>query len=1032
MKMKHHVLVSLLSLCLIGCSNQTTPKDPDNTVEPTTPTTPTNPETPEPSPDPVDPTPVDPEPVNDTKWDNDTWALMIKYLGKQALPYYDLGNSIDGSWVAPSTSKQGYLKLSASISMDATSLNGLLDAYKTANWTIESSSARAFSATLEDKKLSVEVASDSLGFVEIDAYYDEDYNDKSITAWDKDIKKSMKASLHNHIVPFVYLGTTNMAGSYSDSSYTYTISAQNGKWDDKIIENAIATLKPRGYEIKETTSSYSSVVTATATLEDGCVLTIVIKSTSATNADYRKATYAITLKEGYDATQVTEWPANITQYFDSGFDKHMVPYVYLATVNPTVAETTQTDGKVTITGGDWDDRVLTDAKANFAKDTSWIVKTTTYNDADAVLAYKTFDDGCRLQIQIGNSKKGKAELIAHYEDEYVGSTTQTEWPTAVKTNIAKLDANLTIPFVYLNKDTPTSTYTASSSKLTISGDKGFNSSISEAADNAFSQAGWTTSCYMGVEGFNFVATYDDGENTFTATLTATSKLSTSVSLVIVKTESFSVPAEGAWSTDVAKLFTDNCNYTLPFVYLGKKTATGKKNSTTSEITITGGTWNDQIYTLFETALNSDTVVSWTVSKVKDSNNNDTMVATGTNTNTNMNYTVTLYSKSGTATLDFDWADVFDASTSGAWSDAAKTKMETAFGTGIEAPYVYLGTTMPTVTDTANYRKIEVTGGAWDDAIITNAQATFATLGYNVILGDNAYAKTLTAYKIDETKGDSFACFLWKDKTGKAMYRVFYGPAMTADTVGEWDNAVSDKFSTIGNYQLPYLSTGAKAMTASTNKNSDIPYLKLGYSGKAADDTATTHTFILKAAKTLMDAGWSDLELGFTNSNYFTVGLTLEQADGSHLYAYLAASSKTAATMTFTYTSAYSATQYSSWGTSIKTSMAKMLDGYEIPYFSLNKDLSGATTKAAEDSSGHYVTLTGGVYEDKMNDAMKAALLADTDHTYEFGYDYTTQANGKTFVATTTLADGKHITIKLYSSSATSYNYRIAKLQAWCY
>lgn len=1072
MKLKH-IILSVLTLTLMGCSPQSStsskdptqgtsnstdgdtlenkPKDPSTTGEekenpPSTETDLPNSGTENPDTGDKDNKDIDPD-ANNTSWGDAEWNAMKKYLGGSILPYIYLGKYIETKWENSSAYKKGFLKILGEVTMDSAFLTSFKNAFEGEKWIVTTTSSSSATATLASANLEVKVLSDSADYVELDAYYNEPYDETSITDYPSEVKTSMSEHLHKHesAIPFIYLGTTNMLVNYNNYYSTFTISADNGSWSDSILTNAKAKLEAAKWNPTEG----SNTVSGTMTMSDSCVITLTVKSNSASSATYKKGVIEIKIEEGYNSAGYT-MPSTWASTYASFFDNHDIPAIYLGTSSPEFSDSTSYSNKVTITGKTWSDQVLTDAKTVMNGNKDWTVEPTKINSKDGLLCYQKFTDNCRIIFTVGTSSSytssGNAQMVVYYEPPFTGTSTTNAWDTDTQDKITEcFGTDITIPYVYLNTDDTTASWSTYSNKLTITGAARYNSTIAENAETAFKAAGWKTETTMAIEGKSFSATKTGlSGNKYTATIAASQYSSTSASLAIKCEEVFSVPASGTtWPTAVSENMKKYLNgYVLPYVYLGTLNPSSEYSSYSGKLTITGKTWDDQIYTLFEDALTKNettSTVKWTVTTKDSTSYGSTRVATATNTADYINYTVTLYkTTSGVPTITIESEETFHEPTNGKWPTAVEDNMTTNFNSH-SAPYVYLGTLNPTSNYYQSYHEVDITGGAWNDQVLSIAKKNLTAAGYTVeeTLDSNKNA-AIEAYIVFTDKSSmrvlvKKSTSSYYSSVSKAMMYVYYGPAVATSTSTTWKTETQTLIDTyLGGYKLPYLSTGTTEMSCSKNTSTGGLYFSYyDYTNGASLTFLYNAIDVLKAD----DSNW-EFHMD-SSSTYGKLKGTLVRSDGSTIYLCYYLSGASTAYLYVTYAKKYDVNATGAWNTKVTDAMKNMLEGNVIPYIYLGKADSELTAMTASTSSSSatskYLYINGGVFDDLMFTAMETALAKDTEHTWRIGYDYSSSTYGETLVASCALASGSHLTIKLYgsSSSASSYNCKTTTLYVYC-
>lgn len=982
----------------------------------------------------------DDEFTNPTKWEDGVYKTMVKCLGGSVLPYVDMGKFVEATWTNATTSKEGYLTIAGDKTLDSTLLNTCKTAYEAEKWTVESSST-AMAALLDAKGLTVNIKADTSGYIYIVVNYETAFNLTAASTYDADVTTQIQTYMHTHSIPYISLGASFDTYTYSINNRTLTLTQGVGFYDASILTNAETVLKADGWTTSEgTATTYSSVLVGTKTFTDDCEITITVKSTSTTNTTYKKGLMTIELVEGYHYETYTGWPSGISTY-TAKMDNHSIPNIYLGATSFGVTDSTTYYNKISISGGRYREQIIEDAKTTMKNEAGWEVEEGTTYTKPSLLAYTTFTDGCRMQFRVyaaSSSDTARAYMEVHYEEGYIKGSSQTDWDSETESSIETYFGTATkIPYVHLNTNKPTTSYTSSSNTLTITGTARYNSGIAEQAILDYTADGWTCTRKASIDGIGMVAVKEAKDAKYTVTITASSYYTTTAKMTIKAEDNFYVPTDPSttWPdaviTNMKNYFGD---YVLPYVYLGAKTPTSTYTSSSKTLTITGGIWDDSIYTLFETALTTKETVStlkWSVATVTDATNGEERVATGIDTSKDVTYTVTLYKNtSKKPVITMTYKETFANPTNGEWTSSIKTLMDTNFASHY-APYIYLGTINPSGSYTASYGKITITGGTWDDQIYDIATTALKTDGYTMETYRNSYGKALGAYKIN-TDGTGMRITVYRNSSAtsaKAIMDVFYAKAGASDTLTDWSASTKTTISSyVTDYTLPYLSTGTTQMTAKTNTTTG------GLTFTYSKTSQFTFIYIYNAMVTLKNAGW-DVKVDWTSSTYpMKILASYTTSTGSNLYVSFYATSLSYAYLYLTYSAPYSTSSTSgdTWSETAKSTMTSKLNGYVLPYLYLGKAASSLTVTSSSTSTYSYVTLSAGygLYDTAMETELQKLLSADTERTWTFGYDYASPTNGKTFVAVAENSDGSYYTVKLYGYSYSTYNIRCTRLSIY--
>lgn len=929
--------------------------------------------------------------------------------------------------------------------------SALLEEFKTtyvdAGWTPTVYDTTTFSAELPDTGVSIEFTEASDGFAVLRAYYDEPYDATTLTAWPDDINTTILANMHQHSLPFLYLGSVNLLTKTTASKHKLDISG--GKWDEKIIENAETVLT--GWELTKDTDSFSrSTLTAVNSFDDGCVITILIHGAEYKN--YSKAMYTATIKEGYNADGYTNWPSDFDTYKTQYFHNHDIPAVYLGSTALDYEDYYTNKGSLAAFGAEWDSRTIDDAKKTIAKDPSWKVADTTINSEPGILVSKSFDDGCHIQFTVGkgfNSGGYYSAMVIHYEDPYTPSTSVTDWSDELKESMKNYlgSDDIEIPYVYLNSETPAMKWNSNSHTLTLTGGNPFSSGMSEAAAKAFEDANWVVTTEITISGINFCATKELETTTLVAQISANNVKKTKASMTISSTENFVVPENGAWKSDIESLMEENYNgYVLPYVYLGTMAPTARMLTSSKTLTITGGAFDDRVYTLFENALKAETVstVKWDITTTGEDSSKK-IVATATNTADSNNYTVTLSRSGSKAAINFEFDEAYVIPENGEWKTTLKSTMTSNFENHA-APFVYLGTMNPTSEYLSKYNRIVLTGGQWKNQTYTAAKSTLETQGYTVDTIAGPYGGNgIVAYKLYE-EGYSFTYYLYEGEDGSTtVCQIYYGKTMakSTSTKTDWDTETKTKIkNALGGYEVPYFTAGEKDVTivagsteVTFKTNSSIwtraYFYTLINALKKDNENWDIHHFFSSGDPKATEHYWDDYDAYF---DYYAYGYgriygSLKQDDGSIINMCYDGSDSNGS-LSFTYQDAY--VNPGAYSKATQSKIESYLGGNTIPYVSLNKtDDDGEDTVtgglmyyySGNQSYKSYLKLSGGSFDDKIfTEAEKAFKDTNNALTWQTSYDY--YLTEPILVASATTSDGRKIIVKI--SYETEYLLKMQK------
>lgn len=1025
---KKSVLLSLISLALISCGENTSASDVTTATRPTDKVT--NTETAKPietatpdttvGPDTTTAPDTDSEPNTDSepRTDEDAWGeeistLMSKHLGGVVLPYISLGRNPEGSW-ARNSGDYGILTVIGS-KFNKDLLTTATTAFEAKGWTC-TTTATTFTGELKDKHVKVELTSDQYGYAMLTAVYDEPFDATSVDSWDQDTLDSMRDHLGGHTLPFIYTGMAVPFTQWSNTTKTFSI--DGGKWDDSVLDLALDSLTKANYtNVKKTTESWGVVVSGDFTFDDGCSVSVSLYKSGAETVPFPYL--SVFYKEAYNPVEGATWPSVISNRFNDSFDGHQLPYLYLGS-DELSSDWNSTVTKLTISGGAFDTRMFASAKATLTADGYDCTDEMDSKGAQkSLIASKKMSDGCTMvAVLFGNSKLAKLDV--YYYSPLSIPADATEFDEVVKAKMDKyLDGHSAeVPFVYLGTDVLDVSFDDYDDALEIVGDK-FNGAMIDNAKKSFADAGYTIS----------LASDESYGRVFTATKTLsdkcviTAKMASSYGtktavLSLSCVEGYNPPsagsAEAAWSETIKGAMTlELGGHVLPYFYLGTKAAALKQSKNTIELV--GGSYNSEILTSTKEALKTMEGFTWTFT-----DGVDRIDGTGVDKDGNK-ITIALYKNSkNKAYFKATYLKAFVVPTNGAWSEAVQSAMTTNFGEVL--PFVYLATDAPDAGEFYDGR-LDIKGGTWDDQMYDLAEKAFKASGFTLSTGtsENDSGEMITAYKESNGKLIRLAVY---NSSDVAMYRACVDEAPTYPTdQTDWSSAIK---TAIEGYMgttntIPYFYTGDS--TPSTRQRTWSGNGKIYLQISSLKNWNQNYT--LNAKKVLETAGWT--------TTFYAVQGDISSAAGAKLVAKNTYSDGSSVVLTIK--AGYSNTIYiayqkpfapsleTSWAPTVLNAMESNLNGHVIPYFYMGTD----EPTFAFDRTTHCLQVVGSVWNEEIYGLAEKALKADTSLEWNILYDYSVgqYSSGKTLLAVAEEKDtGKHLTVKIYNFTSGTNEYGV--------
>ena len=960
-----------------------------------------------------DSSPISSSIPEETLWEDDIVDLMDEYLDGHIIPYIDMGDFAYGYW-SNTASTYGNIIINGSNTFKQSFLDQVNQDYTMAGWEVNQSSSTLM-AGKESLGLSIELMEnpqDNTPLLNI--YYEEPYDENNqITSWNNDILDTFHDHLDDHILPYFYLGTKHpYAGSYITASDYFII--HGGRWDERVISNARTVFRDEGWTISEADDVTGPTLTASKTYEDGCIVKAVVSNYSLTK---KKAIVRVSFEESFNQNSTSNWTQEILDLFDDSFDSHQVPYIYIGSNNPTLSYQYQIK-KATITGGKYDSRVLTYAKAALETDL-FEVKESYDNYGNTIVAEKTFEDGCTLFITVSRNSFNKAQVVIEYM-EGLTIPDNVSWDGLYTENLPSYMLGHKLPYFYMGtsdvklnfRNQPTS------KSITLIGDT-FNGHMPFWAKEAFEKEGWTTSLEKNLYGYDFKAekTFDDGCRfvaSMPAVATYNAQLDTNAILTIDVYEAYLAHNPSHYDSDIIVAMSLLFKRALPYIYLGTSFPTLTSDSSLKSMSLIGSYYDASMLTDFETAFNSDTLNLWSISEISNgkkavctTSSGDTITATISKNVNNL------------PQLDFLYQDKFEAPVDGAWSDTLTNYFNIILNQYVP-PYLYLGTEVNKYySSNLNAHSIIIKGGTFNKQVLSIAKDTLEADGWTTATGTNNYADTLDATKRDDIKNVTYRCRVEKDGSSdlsKAQVTFCMDEDVTLDESKDYTDEVKQVINAnFDNHMIPYLDFGYDPTAAIINNGS----LCLTYKGYLKND------YINKVKDKFSSLGWTIRDNKLFNSNpsyYFSTLMASyeDSVDHSKMYLSFLPTLPVAEESTFnvfvSYYKPYEIIDNGSYDQDTINAMKTALGNHVLPYIYLGCETPTLTYTA------NSITMTGGTWDDDIFTKTKSALTSDTLSGFTWGFytDKTSSASDILVCNGYEEASKDTITLKVYDAINLTY------------
>lgn len=633
------------------------------------------------------------------------------------------------------------------------------------------------------------------------------------TKWDKEIVDLMLEHLNGNIVPYAEIAENNIYLVPEWDETYLDLNIYGDPFSPEHVSNAAISFQAAGWDVVAEANSMKATL-ASQNLE--------VEVHEVTDyGDYKGLTVLTARRyEPYDSSKLTSWSQDIKDLFTSNLHGHELPLIYLGTATPVGQSLSSQPDSMSVLGGRWDDRVITENKT-LLENAGW--NTSDVNQT-GMTATKVEEDGCTLTVVFSRTVSSKRAQFKAYFVEKFDPNVKSDWEDATKTLIANNMDNHEVTYVYLGKTVESASLNYKGDEITIVGGK-WNDAILTNAQKVLSNDGWTEVKIQPLyEGAN--SQYLSAKKTFDDNCSMTINIDKNVngdaSMTIKFHMGYHVPLGATWSTDTLTAFATNLdNHVLPYVYLNTVAETVEWDEENEKLTITGGSWDDLMVEEFKKVYEAQTDVSWTVT----TNPGYSAKAIGTFAD-GCKATITLNSNyDDKAYISVDFFKKYEVPAGASWTADTVSKFKDNFD-GHILPFIYLnGTEVSSVTTSGN--KIELVGGKWNEGVFAEAERVLKNDGYSEIkktpAGSLDRSDNLTATKLF---GDSciFKVTLKSDNNNKVYLAVEYTEGYVAPT-GEdakWSDDIKSKMKTaLNDYVIPYFYMGTKAPTISTSTSDPV-------------------------------------------------------------------------------------------------------------------------------------------------------------------------------------------------------------------
>ena len=815
-----------------------------------------------------------------SQWPKQVKISMLSNLAGTILPYIDLGVSpskLSADWdenTATLSIMGGYNGLSEA------KLNAAKDTYEKYGWDakVEDSMMTAVSASGD---ITVKYFEDD-EIIYLTATYAEVFDPTRANSWPDTLLSQMDAKMGNHgaDIPYVYLGTVNPTGTFSNGVFTIT----GGNWDDRVTGLASTAFKAANDSItaadptaptwsyNEDTSYFGNTFTASITLIDGTEFSVSIQAPEYSSSR-RLIKMEISYKEAFNAPTTGSWDGDIKTMFETDFDNHFIPWFYIG--SEPILDPYRTSGTnyATITGveGTWDDRILDLAKEAVEKENQAItneenkwVFTQGYS-SNYLTKYtftRVYEDHHKVTFDIQNysSYDNKAEINVSINNEFVVPTDpdKCKWEDDITAMFNTDFGGHSIPWFYTGGTNSINYHATGSTKAYINGATGswddriltLAQEACEAEDtknNSADENKWQVSTdydYSGNAILTFKKTYTDGcYMEFTLQNYGNYQSGNKARIEVTYKPAFKVPeTDGSWSDvdGLTDVFTTNFSgHSIPWFYIGSDaTLDSYRTSGSNTASIYGkeNTWNDKIFDLAKAACEKENNVEgvleankWTYAYDTNSCSQKRLICTRVYTDGSMlKFTVSNDSTyTNKALINITYAPKFEVPAGSDWQGGVK-QVFTDFDNH-SLPYFYLGGTEFVNTHYEGSSTAIINGpeDSWNEQILILAKNACDSENANIDVEANKWTYTVGASSFSATRDYADGCTLAftvqknVESYNYAVLNITFTPKISIPTGDDaaWSSAVSaDVITLFGTDEetLPWVYLGASKENISHN------------------------------------------------------------------------------------------------------------------------------------------------------------------------------------------------------------------------
>jgi hypothetical protein len=564
-------------------------------------------------------------PSTSTAWSADTTQKMKDNFNNYVLPYVYLNTANEtATWDENSSSLviAGGTWVSSICDQVNLAYRNLTDTNGDKIWTFSTTITSSYvkmTGEINGDKYTIEVDENSTsGNAEMTIEYVPTYSvPADCTDWSDTMKTDyFDTYLDGHYVPYVYLRRKDPAASDDVywASYSNQLQITGGYWDEQmIVEAKKVYTEAAGWTLvseKAPTSSAGGEYTVQKDYGDGCIVKVHLYEYSSYS---HKTEMDITLTEYYcpEGAPTTWSQDTLTKLSNVGLDSTKIPYIYLGTKTESATSyyssstSNNYNAKVEIDGGSWNTKTLTAAETTLTT-AGYTVHTYKNDSGEKTLIAYLKDTTTNTMITVYIYKYSESKTILYALTSNLGPITKTgseAWDDSFKTSVQTYinDTTYMLPYISLGSGL---TVTTETDYLQVKSTEKLSHERSLLIFDELTAAGWDANISMSGNDLKVTASYKTPSKGKIKLVI--DHLGNVATMKLYYSEPFVAP-EGvnSWSKAILSDMNTYFGHTLPYFYIGTTDPTSYYYSYSSYLTITGGAWDDEVYSNAIEALEND-------------------------------------------------------------------------------------------------------------------------------------------------------------------------------------------------------------------------------------------------------------------------------------------------------------------------------------------------------------------------------------------------------------------------------------------